>query len=60
MHLPVYLKSSLDYLYYLIQRKCYASCCQGTTNSSFDFWSFLEFLPPNNIFHPSLVDFADI
>ena len=46
MHPPVYLKSSLDYLYYLIQCKCYANYCQGTTNSSFDFWNFLEFLPP--------------
>ena len=39
---PVYFKSSLDYLQYLIQDKCYVNSCQHAAYSSFTFWNFLE------------------
>ena len=43
-HPSVYFKSSLDYLYYLIQCKCYVNTCWCVANSSFAFWNFLDFL----------------
>ena len=41
---PIYFKSSLDYLQYLMQFKCYVNNSWGTANSTFVFWNFLEFL----------------
>ena len=42
-HPPTYFKLSLDYLKYLVQCKCYGNSFQYLANSSFAFWSFLEF-----------------
>ena len=41
-HPPVHFKSSLQYLQYLMQYKCYTISCQCMENSNFDFWKFLE------------------
>ena len=40
----VYFKSSLGYLQYLIQCKCYVTVYKCMENSSFDIWDFLKFL----------------
>ena len=58
MHPPIYFNSSLDYLQYLIQCKCYVNCCWHVGNSSFAFWNFLEFFF-SNIFNPWMVESTD-
>ena len=57
-HPLIYFKSSLDYLRYLIQHKCYVNCCWYVANSSFAVWTFLEFFPLS-IFTPKLVESED-
>ena len=41
------LESSLDYLQYLVQCKCYVNSCWCNVNSGFSFWNFLDFFSPN-------------
>ena len=43
VHPPVLFKSSLDYLKYLIQCKCYLNGCQQLATSSFAFGNLGEF-----------------
>ena len=54
-HPLVHLKSSLDYLQYFIQCRCYVNSCLLVANSSFAFWNFLGFFP-SNIFNLQLVE----
>ena len=44
-HPPVNFTSSLDYLQYLMQCKCYVCSYQHMANSSLAFWSSPEFFP---------------
>lgn len=55
---PVHVKSSLDYLQFLIQCKCCVNCCQCAANSSFAFWNSLKFIFLN-IFDPWLAEIVD-
>ena len=57
-HPPIYFNSSLDYVQYLIQCKCYVNSCWGMASSGFIFWNFLQFFL--NIFIPSLAEFVDV
>ena len=55
-HPLVHFKSSLDYLQYLIQCKCYTNSRLLVANASFAFWNFLGFFFPWNIFNLWLVE----
>ena len=48
---PIYFTSSLDYLQYLIQCKCYINSCEYLVLLFGNFWNFLR-----NIFDPQLVE----
>ena len=41
-HPPIYFKSSIDYIWYLIWYKSYVSSCLETANLSFAFQNFLD------------------
>ena len=54
-HLPVEFKSSLDYLWYLVQHKCYVNTCD---KFRFCFSKLFEIFFPN-AFDPRSVEFMD-
>ena len=45
----VYIKSPLEYVWYLTQCKCYVNSCKNMANLGFAFVKFLEFF--SNIFN---------
>ena len=58
-HPPIYLKSSLDYLQYLVQCKCCVTSCQCTANSTFAFFELTGIFFFPNIFNLQLVESTD-
>lgn len=56
-HPPAYFKAFLDYLQYLIQRKCYVKLLP-VGKFKFALWNFLELFFPN-IFDLQFIEFAE-
>lgn len=58
VHPPVYFKSFLGSLWYIVQCKYYVSSCKHKSNPSFTFWNFLEL--KIYIFDLWLVEYIDM